>query len=216
MNWINIRSFRSSLAGLGCAVLLVGLSPAGLSRSYPPNTATDKKTAIFAGGCYWGVEAIYDHVKGVKSAVSGFAVGGDPPPSVQLRPGHTGYAESVRVTYDPAQISYDQLLELFFTVVHDPTQLDRQGPDVGPQYRSTIFYQDEEQHQKAVAYLAHLDSAKTFPRPLVTEVVPLKSFKEAPADQQDYSEHHPDQPYIKINDAPKVEQLRRDYPALYR
>ena len=196
-------------------MMLLGLYPAAGPSTVRQEMLSEKRTAVFAGGCYWGVEAVFDHVKGVKSATSGFATGA-PLAADQVRPGHTGYAEAVRVEYDPALVSYDQLLEVFFKVIHDPTQLDRQGPDVGPEYRSTIFYQDEEQHQKAAAYLAHLDSVKAYPKPIVTEVVPLKSFKVAPADQQDYSEHHPQEAYIRVNDVPKVEQLRRDYPGLYQ
>lgn len=206
MQWINRRIFRSSFAG-GCALMLVGMSA----------TATEKKTAIFAGGCYWGVEAVFDHVVGVKSATSGFAYGKVGPASTgQMRPPQSGYAEAVRVEYDPTRVTYEKLLEIFFTVAHDPTELDRQGPDVGTQYRSAIFYQDEEQHQAAMAYLAHLDSAKAYPRPIVTEVVPFKSFRAADDSQQDYLVHHPKEPYIVINDAPKVEQLRREFPGLYR
>jgi peptide-methionine (S)-S-oxide reductase len=176
-----------------------------------------QQTAVFAGGCFWGIEAVFRHVKGVKSAMSGFAGGSVASPSYeQVSTGTTGHAESVKVVYDPSQVSYEQLLRVFFTVAHDPTQLNRQGPDVGTQYRSAVFYTDADQQRAAEAFVAKLRESKAFPRPIVTEIVPLKAFYPAEDYHQDYMAHHPDQPYIVINDAPKVEHLQREFPELYR
>jgi peptide-methionine (S)-S-oxide reductase len=187
----------------------------------PVRTATvshaPEATAVFAGGCFWGVEAVFEHLKGVESAVSGFAGGGVASPSYQqVSTGGTGHAEAVQVVYDPSQISYEQLLHVFFSVAHDPTQLNRQGPDVGTQYRSAIFYANEEQHQVAEAYVAQLRAAKAFPGPIVTEISPLRGFYPAESYHQHYLMRHPHSPYIMINDAPKLENLRREFPALYR
>ena len=173
--------------------------------------------AVFAGGCFWGIEAVFEHLKGVKNAVSGYAGGKVASPSYEaVSSSTTGHAESVRVVYDPSQISYEQLLQVFFSVAHDPTQLNRQGPDVGTQYRSVIFYRDDDQKKSAEAYIVQLTSARTFDRPIVTEVIPLTKFFEAEEYHQDYLVHHPDQPYIIYNDAPKIRHLKRQFPALYK
>ena len=183
----------------------------------PPARGASEKVAVFAGGCFWGVEGVFEHLKGVKSATSGYAGGTVASPSYEdVSSGATGHAESVRVVYDPAVISYDQLLEVFFTVAHDPTQLDRQGPDTGTQYRSIVFYADSSQRESAEAYVARLRAAKTFSRPIVTEITPLGRFYPAESYHQHYMERHPYQPYILINDAPKVAHLRKAFPALYR
>ena len=183
----------------------------------PPARAASEKVAVFAGGCFWGVEGVFEHLKGVKSATSGYAGGTVASPSYEdVSSGATGHAESVRVVYDPAVISYDQLLEVFFKVAHDPTQLDRQGPDTGPQYRSAVFYADSSQRERAEGYVAKLRAAKTFSRPIVTEITPLGTFYPAESYHQRYMERHPYQPYILINDAPKVAHLRKAFPALYR
>ena len=183
----------------------------------PLATAASEDTAVFAGGCFWGIEAVFEHLNGVKSATSGYAGGSVASPSYEeVSSGATGHAESVQVVYDPSQITYGQLLEVFFSVAHDPTQLNRQGPDVGTQYRSAIFYRTDAQKRAAEAYIAQLTQAKVIRRPIVTQVVPLRAFYPAEAYHQDYMAHHPDQPYIVINDAPKVEHLRRQFPALYR
>jgi peptide-methionine (S)-S-oxide reductase len=174
-------------------------------------------TAVFAGGCFWGVEAVFEHLAGVSTAVSGYAGGTlDSPSYEQVSTGRTGHAESVMVVYDPAQISYDQLLQVFFTVAHDPTQLDRQGPDVGTQYRSAVFYRTGAQRRAAERYIARLGQAKVYPGRIVTEVTALNAFHPAEDYHQDYLVHHPHQPYILINDAPKLEELRRRFPDLYR
>lgn len=173
------------------------------------------QTAVFAGGCFWGVEAVFESLKGVKEAVSGYAGGSAPDAKYDIvSRGTTGHAESVRVTYDPGQISYGRLLQVFFEVAHDPTQLNRQGPDVGTQYRSAIFPVDEQQKRVAEAYIAQLEAAKAFPRRIVTQVTPLKAFYQAEVYHQNYLVRNPAQPYIVINDLPKLDDLRRKYAAL--
>lgn len=174
------------------------------------------ETAVFAGGCFWGVEAVFENVKGVAKSVSGYAGGAAATATYdQVSSGRTGHAESVSVTYDSSQVTYGQLLKVFFAVAHDPTELNRQGPDTGTQYRSAIFYANPEQQRVAQAYIAQLQAAKVFPRPIVTEVVPLKAFYAAEAYHQNYLERNPDQPYIVMNDLPKLAALKRDLPALY-
>ena len=182
-----------------------------------PALASSLDTAVIAGGCFWGIEAVYEHVKGVRNATSGYAGGTTNNPSYEdVSSGDTGHAESVQVVFDPAQVTYAQILQVYFSVAHDPTQLNRQGPDVGTQYRSAIFYRNDAQKKAAEAYIAQLTAAKSFKRPIVTQVVALKGFHPAEDYHQDYMQHHPDQPYIVINDAPKVEHLKQQFPALYR
>ncbi|MEO8485978.1 MAG: peptide-methionine (S)-S-oxide reductase MsrA [Betaproteobacteria bacterium] len=178
--------------------------------------AVGSQTAVFAGGCFWGVEAVFRHVKGVTRAVSGYAGGpGRNPTYEMVSSGTTGHAESVQVTYDPKQVSYGQLLRVFMQVAHDPTELNRQGPDVGTQYRSAIFYANDEQQKVARAYIAQLDAAKAFPRPIATQVAPLTAFHAAEAYHQDYLASHLTQPYIVYNDLPKLEALKKQFPAMY-
>jgi peptide-methionine (S)-S-oxide reductase len=175
------------------------------------------QTAYFAGGCFWGIEAVFEHVKGVKAVTSGYAGGTVAHPSYEdVSSGETGHAESVRVVFDPSQVSYGQLLQIFFSVAHDPTEKNRQGPDVGTQYRSIAFYTNEEQHHAILAYVAQLTKASTFPRPIVTEIAPLGSFNDAESYHQNYLESHRTQPYIMINDLPKLGSLKRAFPSLYR
>src|SRR6266542_4992469 len=182
----------------------------------PLASTKGEQTAVFAGGCFWGVQAVFEHVKGVKSAISGYAGGKVASPSYEeVSSGTTGHAESVRVTYDPSQVTYGQLLRAFFSVAHDPTQLNRQGPDVGTQYRSAIFYTNDAQKRIAEAYISQLEKAKVFQHPIVTQVVPLKAFYPAEAYHQDYAALHPNNPYIVYNDAPKVARLREQFPDLY-
>jgi peptide-methionine (S)-S-oxide reductase len=174
-------------------------------------------TAVFAGGCFWGVEAVYRHVKGVKSAVSGYAGGSVGGPSYeQVSTGDTGHAESVQVIYNPSQVSYGKLLQIFFSVVHDPTQLNRQGPDHGTQYRSAIFYNTPQQQQAAESYIKQLTTVKTFSRPIVTQLSKLKGFYRAEEYHQNYLAQHPNQLYIVINDKPKVAALKKEFPDVYR
>jgi peptide-methionine (S)-S-oxide reductase len=174
------------------------------------------QTAVFAGGCFWGVDAVFKHVKGVTEVVSGYAGGNaDTAKYDAVSTGSTGHAESVRVAYDPSRVSYGQLLRVFFSVAHDPTELNRQGPDTGTQYRSAIFFANGEQKRVAESYVAQLQAAHVFPRPIVTQITPLKAFYEAEAYHQDYLAQHPNQPYIVINDLPKIADLQRQFPALY-
>ena len=178
--------------------------------------AKAEQTAVVAGGCFWGIQAVFQHVKGVIGATSGYSGGAASTAEYELvSNGDTGHAESVKITYDPSQITYGQLLRVFFSVAHDPTELNRQGPDTGTQYRSSIFYAGDEQKRIAEAYIAQLEKAKVFPRSIVTQVVPLKAFYPAEAYHQDYAAHHPNNPYIVFNDAPKVANLRRQFPDLY-
>src|SRR5262245_10088080 len=177
----------------------------------------DDQVAVFSGGCFWGVQAVFQHVKGVTNAVSGYA-GGDASTAQydRVSEGNTGHAESVQVTFDPSQVSYAQLLQVFFSVAHDPTQLNYQGPDHGPQYRSAIWYTNATQKTEAEAYIARLNQAKVWPKPIATQVSALGAFYSAEAYHQDYATVHPYQPYILINDAPKVARLKKQLPELYR
>lgn len=183
----------------------------------PLAASSGKQTAVVAGGCFWGIQLVFQHVKGVKSATSGYSGGTVKSPEYeQVSSGTTGHAESVKIVFDPAQVSYGQLLKVFFSVAHDPTELNRQGPDVGTQYRSVIFYADDEQKRVAEAYIDQLEKAHIFSRPIVTEVVPLKAFYDAEMYHQNYATMHPDNPYIAINDAPKLDHLREQLPNLYK
>lgn len=174
------------------------------------------QTAVFAGGCFWGVEAVFEHVKGVKDVKSGYSGGDARSANYELVAyGKTDHAESVKVTYDPAIISYGQLLEVFFTVAHDPTQLNRQGPDVGRHYRSAIFFANEEQKAEAKGFIDKLTTAGKYSKPVVTEVVPLKKFYNAESYHQDYMRKNPDEPYIVQHDKPKIEDLKNKYPDLF-
>jgi peptide-methionine (S)-S-oxide reductase len=182
----------------------------------PLAKAAGVQTAVLAGGCFWGVEGVFEHVKGVTRVVSGYSGGAADTASYrQVTSGRTGHAESVQISYDPARVSYGQLLKVFFSVAHDPTELNRQGPDTGPQYRSAIFYANADQKRVADLYVAQLQKARAFPRPIVTQVVPLKAFYDAEGYHQDYLARHPDQPYIVINDLPKIANLKRQLPSLY-
>lgn len=179
--------------------------------------AAAEQTAVFAGGCFWGVDAVFKHVKGVSEVVSGYAGGNaDTAHYNRVSGGDTGHAEAVRVRFDPERVSYQQLLHVFFSVAHDPTQLNRQGPDVGSQYRSAIFYSDAKQQKSAQAYVRQLDAAHAFPAPIATQVVPLQQFFPAEDYHQNYLALHPNQPYIVIHDMPKLEQLRKQFPSLYQ
>lgn len=179
--------------------------------------APAEQTAVFAGGCFWGVDAVFRHVKGVSNVESGYAGGSaDTAHYGRVSEGDTGHAESVRVRFDPAQVSYRQLLQVFFGVAHDPTQLDRQGPDVGSQYRSVIFYANAEQQQVARGYIRELNAAHTYSAPIVTQLVPLPPFYAAEDYHQNYLALHPYQPYIVFHDMPKLGRLHQQFPALYR
>jgi peptide-methionine (S)-S-oxide reductase len=176
-----------------------------------------QQTAVFAGGCFWGVQAIFEHLKGVSSATSGYAGGYVKSPSYEsVSMGITGHAETVSIVYDPSQLTYGQLLMVFFSVAHDPTQWNRQGPDTGSQYRSAIFYTSEEQKRIAQAYIAQLGTAKVYSRPIVTKVEPFQAFYPAEGYHQDYLKNNPDNPYIVYNDLPKLENLKKTFPNLYQ
>jgi peptide-methionine (S)-S-oxide reductase len=180
-------------------------------------TKPAKEMAFFSGGCFWGVQGVFQHVKGVQRVVSGYAGGTVENPYYELVSyGSTGHAESVQVTYDPSQITYGKLLMIFFSVAHDPTQKDRQGPDVGTQYRSSIFYVNPEQKKIAEAYIEQIDAGKVYDRPIVTLVEPYSAFYPAEDYHQDYLTKHPHDPYIEFNDLPKLERLKSNYPGMYR
>jgi len=182
----------------------------------PAATAKGTETAVLAGGCFWGVEAVFEHVRGVTQVVSGYSGGTKATAEYgKVSSGATRHAESVQITYDPSRITYGQLLRVFFSVAHNPTELNRQGPDTGPQYRSAIFYANAEQKRVAQAYIAQLGAARTFSRPIVTQVVPLEAFYAAEEYHQDYVVKNPYQPYIVINDLPKVADLKQQFPSLY-
>ena len=195
------------------AVLSAGEFPAPAVD--PPAANHSTATAVFAGGCFWGVEAIYDRLNGVTNAVSGYAGGAAYTAHYDVvSSGITGHAESVQVTYDPSKISYGKLLEVFFAVAHDPTELNYQGPDHGTQYRSAIFYSTPEQKRIAEAYIHQLDAAKVFPKPIVTKVTPLNGFYAAEEHHQHFYDHNPNNPYIMVCDRPKIATLQADYLAL--
>ena len=206
--------------------MLSVLSLAGACTTAPfPNPTVDialakertSETVVLAGGCFWGVEAVFEHVKGVFDVVSGYAGGtADTAQYETVSTGRTGHAEAVRITYDPSQVTYGQLLKVFFSVAHNPTELNRQGPDTGPQYRSAIFTTNDEQKRVARAYIEQLNAAHAFSRPIVTQVVPLPAFYAAEAYHQDYAAQNPTKPYIAIYDLPKVANLQRQLPDLYR
>jgi peptide-methionine (S)-S-oxide reductase len=225
------KLFRS--IGLGGVAALLVISGVTCNRANAgahdgvtlPSPAVDlpraakpaKSTVVFAGGCFWGVQAVFQHVKGVVDATSGYAGGAAEKAKYDLvSGGDTGHAESVRVTFDASQVTYGQLLKVFFSVAHDPTELNHQGADEGTQYRSAVFFTDSDQKRVTDAYVAQLDRAKAFPDRIVTQVVPLAAFYPAEAYHQNYATLHPDEPYIMFNDAPKVAHLHQLFPDLYR
>lgn len=220
-----MKSFALTAGSLAAAALLWYVVPsfAEASRRVPAPTAdltatptAKTENAVFAGGCFWGVQGVFQHVKGVSNAVSGYAGG----PAKMARyedvgTGRTDHAEAVRITYDPQQISYGKLLQIYFSVAHDPTELNRQGPDTGTQYRSTVFAENAEQARIAKDYIAQLNQTKTYGKPLATTVELSKPFYVAEDYHQDYLTLHPNQPYIAINDLPKLDALRKLFPESY-
>jgi peptide-methionine (S)-S-oxide reductase len=183
----------------------------------PQATTKQKATAVLAGGCFWGVEAVFERLKGVSDVVSGYAGGSRITAQYEIvSSGVTGHAESVKITFDPSQITYGRLLQIYFAVAHDPTTLNRQGPDSGTQYRSAIFYATDDQKRVAEAYIDQLNKSKVFPRPIVTQVVPLKGFYDAEDYHQHYLDHHPNEPYIVYNDLPKIKHLQQQFPDLLK
>ena len=210
---MKLRTKLRLTALLAVGALLINAGSQALAQSQGDKGAT----AVFSGGCFWGVDAVFKHVKGVSKVVSGYSGGAADTANYEtVSTGTTGHAESVQVTYDPSQVSYDDLLKVFFFVAHDPTELNRQGPDSGTQYRSSIFYGNDEQKKLAEDYIAKLDQKKAFDKPIVTKVVPLSGFYPAEAYHQNYLALHPYQPYIILNDQPKLEALKEKFPELYR
>lgn len=226
---------RIAQPALLLSIISVGIigSSAPASNANPPHSASSfpkpavdeavtssrghREIAVVSGGCFWGIQAVYQHTKGVLSATSGYSGGSaETAHYEQVGNGNTGHAESVRIVYDPAQITYGQILMIFFSVAHNPTELDKQGPDWGSQYRSSLFYMNEEQKKIAAAYIAQLEAAKVFPQKIVTQLAPLKGFYPAETDHQNYVKHHLDNPYIAINDVPKLLNLKKQFPELYR
>lgn len=182
-----------------------------------PKVASGLQTAVLAGGCFWGVQGVFEHVRGVKKVYSGYAGGERNTARYEVvGSGRTGHAESVEITFDPAEVSYGDLLHIFFSVAHDPTQLNRQGPDSGTQYRSAIFYTDDAQKIVAQTYIDQLNKAKAFPKAIVTKIDPLKGFYKAEDYHQDFLIHNPRYPYIVYNDLPKIENLKRIFPEIYQ
>jgi peptide-methionine (S)-S-oxide reductase len=199
----------------GFAETAVAVQPPAVDEPVPAAATTE--TAVLAGGCFWGVQGVFQHVAGVRKVVSGYSGGGrDTAQYSRVEDGDTGHAESVEITYDPHQITYGKLLQIFFSVAHDPTELDRQGPDSGPQYRSAIFVQNDEQQKVASAYVGQLDKSGVFSRRIETKLEPFKGFYQAEAYHQDFLTRNPNYPYIAINDLPKVEHLATLFPELYQ
>jgi len=227
----NLKLSRSLLISilvlsLTAAVALANSLNNGSSRSsntvpdpaFNPQAATSgNQSAVFAGGCFWGMEGVFEHLKGVSDVVTGYA-GGDATTATyeQVSSGDTDHAESVKVTYDPAKISYGDLLKVYFFVAHDPTQLNRQGPDLGKQYRSEIFFANDQQKQVAEAYIQQLNAAKVFTQPIVTQMAPLTQFYAAEAYHQDFIDRNPLKPYVVIHDLPQIRQLQAEFPDLYQ
>ncbi len=217
------RLYRAMFA-VGITISLFACSANGQPKGPIPPAKVDvplassagKQIAVFAGGCFWGTQSVFERVKGVLKTTAGYAGGSAATATYdQVTTETTGHAESVEVVYDPSKITYGQLLRIFFSVAHDPTELNRQGPDVGTSYRSAIFYVNDEQKRIADAYIQQLDAAKAFPQPIVTQVTPLKGFYRAEDYHQDYALHHPDNPYIKVCDLPKIKLLQEEFPELF-
>jgi peptide-methionine (S)-S-oxide reductase len=227
MSFLKLRTsmWLAAALALGSAGFLVWQSPlmgaeAPVAIAAPlvdnPKAAGPPQTAVLAAGCFWGVQGVYEHVRGVRRVVAGYAGGQRSTAQYEtVSSGTTGHAESVQIFFDPAEISYGQILQIAFSVVHDPTQLNRQGPDVGSQYRSAVFYADDRQKQIAEAYISQLDQSHAFSRPIVTRVDPLKGFYAAEDYHQDYLFHNPSVPYIAAFDIPKIENFKRTFPELY-
>jgi peptide-methionine (S)-S-oxide reductase len=215
---------RSALFALLIATFFTAGCRAAAKTPVPPAAqdaplaaSSGKQTAVFAGGCFWGTQSVFERVKGVLETTVGYSGGAALTATYsQVTTETTGHAESVRVVYDPSKITYGQLLRVFFSVAHDPTQLNRQGPDVGTSYRSAIFYTSDEQRRLSLAYIAQLDAAHVFPKPIVTQVVPLKGFYDAEFYHQHYADNNPDNPYIQVCDRPKIAALKQQFPELFQ
>ena len=218
------HSLRGAVGSLLIALAVCSGCRAATRTPVPAATAdvplaatSGKQTAVFAGGCFWGTQSVFERVKGVVATTVGYAGGSaDTATYAQVTTETTGHAESVKVDYDPSKITYGQLLRIFFSVAHDPTQLNRQGPDVGTSYRSAIFYSNDEQRRISEAYIAQLDTAHVFPSRIVTQVVPLKGFYDAESYHQHYADNNPDNPYILVCDRPKIAALKEQFPELFK
>ena len=217
-----LRRVMTAVLILGvCATIACHASSAAVklpdaAADTPLSKTKGTQTVVLAGGCFWGIQAVFEHVKGVTSATAGYSGGAANTAQYEtVSTGQTGHAESVKVVYDPSQVSFGQILKVFFSVAHDPTELNRQGPDEGTQYRSVIFFSNEDQQRVAKAYIDQLNHGKLFPEPIVTQTVPLQAFYPAEAYHQDYAVHHPYDTYIAINDLPKVDHLKQTLPELY-
>ncbi len=214
----------SSLLSYQFFALSADMTAAAANRTVPnpvvdiPKVKTKgTQTAVLAGGCFWGVEAVFEHLKGVTDVVSGYAGGNSETANYdRVSSGQTGHAEAVKISYDPSQISYGQLLKVYFAVAHDPTQLNRQGPDRGTQYRSAIFFVSDQQKKVAQAYVDQLNKVGTFSQPVVTQIVPFKTFYPAEQYHQDFIVHNPNYPYVVVHDLPKLKQLQKQFPELYK
>ncbi len=219
-----------TLKRLICSLFIISLTVVAFtynkSRAVPSHPATDistnetsarKQTAVLSGGCFWGMEAVFEHLKGVSNVVSGFSGGSAATANYEIvSSGMTGHAESVKITYDPSQISYSQLLKIYFLVAHDPTQLNAQGPDTGTQYRSAIFFANDEQKRVAQSYIDQLNTKHVFPKQIVTQLVPLKGFYQAEEYHQHFIDRNPMYPYVVVNDLPKLAQLQAQFPKMYK
>ena len=219
-----------TLKRLICSLFIISLTVVAFtynkSRAVPSHPATDistnetsarKQTAVLSGGCFWGLEAVFEHLKGVSNVVSGFSGGSAATANYEIvSSGMTGHAESVKITYDPSQISYSQLLKIYFLVAHDPTQLNAQGPDTGTQYRSAIFFANDEQKRVAQSYIDQLNTKHVFPKQIVTQLVPLKGFYQAEEYHQHFIDRNPMYPYVVVNDLPKLAQLQAQFPKMYK
>jgi peptide-methionine (S)-S-oxide reductase len=220
----NLTSLRGGLLSLLIVLALCAGCRAAAKTPVPPAShdeplaqSAGKETAVFAGGCFWGTQGVFERVKGVIDTTAGYAGGSASTATYdQVTTETTGHAESVKVVYDPSKITYGQLLRVFFSVAHDPTQLNRQGPDEGTSYRSAIFYTSDEQRKISQEYIAQLDAAHVFSKPIVTQVTPLKGFYDAESYHQDYALHNPDNPYILVCDRPKIEALKAEFPELFK
>ena len=208
--------FFTLLTTIACHASSAAVKLPNPTADEPLSKSKSTETVVLAGGCFWGIQAVFEHVKGVTSATAGYSGGAANTAQYEVvSTGRTGHAESVKVVYDPSQVSFGQILKVFFSVAHDPTELNRQGPDEGTQYRSVIFYGSDEQKRIAQAYVDQLNGAKLFSQPIVTQIVALKAFYPAEGYHQNYAEQHPNEPYIAINDLPKIDHLKQTLPELY-
>src|ERR1700723_449419 len=204
------------IAAIGCNTVTAANTLPDPKVDETPSPTTHQETVVLSGGCFWGIQAVFEHVKGVSKATAGYSGGNVKNPTYEdVSTGATGHAESVQVIYDPSKVTFGQLLKVFFSVAHDPTELNRQGPDVGTQYRSAIFFTNEDQKRISAAYIEQLNAAKVFAKPIATEVVPIDAFYPAESYHQGYMEKHPENMYIVINDMPKVENLKKQFPEMF-